>query len=135
MRSSSGTLPREPACGRETRILKPAALRATLRGKAGLLQGDQGVILGCCSPKRTCGPRAGAAGVSLAVAAGPFTCAEDCAYAPLDALLAWAGGARPDVLLLLGPFVDAEHPAVAGGLLEESFEELFAAQVGHWGMG
>jgi len=85
--------------------------------------------------QQTPGPWAGAAGVSLAVAAGPFTCADDCAYAPLDALLAWAGGARPDVLLLLGPFVDVEHPAVAGGLLEESFEELFAAQVGQQSLG
>lgn len=71
---------------------------------------------------------AGAAGVSMAVAAGPFTCAEDCAYAPLEALLAWGAAAQPDVLLLLGPFVDAEHPAVAGGLLPETFEELFMEQ-------
>ncbi len=71
----------------------------------------------------------GAAGVSMAVAAGPFTCAEDCAFAPLEALLAWAATAQPDVLLLLGPFVDAEHPAVAGGLLPETFEELFMEQV------
>ncbi|KAK9825396.1 hypothetical protein WJX81_000373 [Elliptochloris bilobata] len=71
----------------------------------------------------------GAAGVSIAVAAGPFTGTEDCAYAPLEALLAWAAAARPDVLLLLGPFVDAEHPAVAGGLLPETFDALFAEQV------
>ena len=57
---------------------------------------------------RRCGGR------EHAVAAGPFTCAEDCAFAPLEALLAWAAAAQPDVLLLLGPFVDAEHPAVAG---------------------
>lgn len=67
--------------------------------------------------------------MSIAVAAGPFTGAEDCAYAPLEALLAWAEAARPDVLLLLGPFVDAEHPAVAGGLLPETFDALFREQV------
>lgn len=68
--------------------------------------------------------------MSLAVAAGPFTCADDCAFAPLEALLAWAAAAPPDVLLLLGPFVDAEHAAVAGGLLPQTFEELFAQEVG-----
>ena len=33
--------------------------------------------------------------------------------------------------MLLGPFVDAEHPAVSSGALDITFEELFATQVRH----
>jgi hypothetical protein len=48
----------------------------------------------------------------VAVAAGPFTTTDDLSYEPLSALLAALGSCPPDVLLLLGPFVDAEHPEV-----------------------
>ena len=76
----------------------------------------------------------GRRGTSLVVAAGPFTSAEDLEYAPLGALLDFCSQPehRPDVLLLLGPFVDAEHPAVRGGLLEESFEDVYASRVSGW---
>ena len=66
---------------------------------------------------------------SLVVAAGPYTPTDDLEYAPLAALLDYAAQQRPDVLLLLGPFVDGEHPVVRGGLLEESFDDLFASRV------
>ena len=38
-------------------------------------------------------------------------------------------GARQDALVLLGPFVDVEHPAVSSGSLDVTFEDLFVAQV------
>ncbi len=41
------------------------------------------------------------------------------------------GHRRQDALVLLGPFVDAEHPQVSGGALDVTFEELFATQVRH----
>lgn len=73
----------------------------------------------------------GRRGLALVVAAGPFTSSEDLEYAPLGALLDYCAAQvpPPEVLLLLGPFVDAEHPLVRGGLLEESFEELYALRV------
>ncbi len=73
----------------------------------------------------------GRRGQSLVVAAGPFSSSEDLEYVPLAALLDYcaAQAPPPDVLLLLGPFVDAEHPLVKGGLLDESFEELYASRV------
>ena len=70
-----------------------------------------------------------AAGQSYVVAAGPFTTSEDLAYEPLDALLKYCAAHRPDVLLLLGPFVDAEHALVRGGLEDETFEEMFESRV------
>jgi DNA polymerase alpha subunit B len=81
------------------------------------------------------GPRApdasadSAAPFSLVVAAGPFTCAGDLAYEPLTELLSYCTEKRPDVLLLVGPFVDTEHPLVAGGTLDESFDTLFDTRV------
>ena len=74
-------------------------------------------------------PRAGPSGVSLVVAVGPFTLSEDLDYAPLAALLAVCRQRRPDVLMLLGPFVDAEHPLLAKGTVDLTFEDIFESQV------
>ena len=54
--------------------------------------------------------------LSVVAAAGPFTCSGDLAYDPLAALLEALRPSPPDLLLLLGPFVDAEHPRVSDGL-------------------
>ena len=70
--------------------------------------------------------------VAVAVAAGPFTTADDpVGYAPLDALLEAlaARAAPPALLVLLGPFVDAEQPAVAAGELDATFAAVFARRV------
>ena len=68
--------------------------------------------------------------LSMAIASGPFTCAGDLAYEPFDAMLAHCASTRPDVVVLLGPFVDAEHKTIRGEddshPLEASFEEVFA---------
>ncbi len=63
------------------------------------------------------------------VAAGPFTLADDLDYAPLDALLSVCRRQRPDALVLLGPFVDAEQPLVASGLVDMTFQDIFQSQV------
>ena len=46
----------------------------------------------------------------MLAAAGPFSCSDDLAYAPLDALLETAAKEVPAALILLGPFVDENHP-------------------------
>jgi DNA polymerase alpha subunit B len=73
---------------------------------------------------------AGGRGRSYVVAAGPFTTTEDLSYEPLAALLEYCTAHRPDVLILVGPFVDAEHPLVRDGTLDETFEEVYASRVG-----
>ena len=65
----------------------------------------------------------------MVVAAGPFTTSDDIDYEPLAALLAVCREKRPDVLILLGPFVDAEQPLLAQGGVELTFEEIFESQV------
>ncbi len=88
--------------------------------------------------KRTIAPKhaavlvncAGTKGLSIVVAAGPYSSKDDATYEPLQALLGHCKEqGPPDVLVLLGPFVDAEHPLVQAGSLEESFGDAFAAQV------
>jgi DNA polymerase alpha subunit B len=77
----------------------------------------------------------GRGGQSVVVAAGPFTSSEDLEYAPLGALLHYCAQPqhRPDLLLLVGPFVDAEHPLIQGGLVEEAFEHIYSARVSEAG--
>lgn len=50
--------------------------------------------------------------LSIFVASGPFTTGDSLAYEPMNDLLGAVREARPDVVILVGPFVDAEHPQV-----------------------
>ncbi|SCZ98672.1 BZ3500_MvSof-1268-A1-R1_Chr7-1g09237 [Microbotryum saponariae] len=67
--------------------------------------------------------------MSLLVAAGPYTLDGDLNYEPLSALLDLAQAERPDVLVLLGPFVDAEHPKIRSGDIDMMPDELFRSQI------
>ena len=49
------------------------------------------------------------------VAAGPFTTLQNLDYDPLNALMERVFNDRPDVLILLGPFVDSAHPLMKDG--------------------
>ncbi|KAG2447187.1 hypothetical protein HYH02_007930 [Chlamydomonas schloesseri] len=70
------------------------------------------------------------AGLSMVVAAGPFCLSDDlAAYSPLDELLAYCSTSPPDVLMLLGPFVDAEHPGLASGSADRTAEALLREEV------
>ena len=79
--------------------------------------------------------RAGGAGVRVVAAAGPFTSPADVAFEGLDAVLAaaagdGAGGGRPaDAVVLVGPFVPADHPAVARGALDRTLDAVFEDEV------
>jgi DNA polymerase alpha subunit B len=58
---------------------------------------------------------AGGKPLSIMCAAGPYSVSGDLEYAPLNDLLAIARTTKPDVVLLVGPFVDDAHPLVAAG--------------------
>lgn len=76
-------------------------------------------------------PEAMAAPMSVLVAAGPYSMDMNGVFdlSPLDRLLLLALERRPDVLLLMGPFIDAENEAVRLGRLAEMPEALFRTQV------
>ena len=63
----------------------------------------------------------GGGDLSCIMASGPFTASDNLSYEPLAALLEYATVHKSDMLLLTGPFVDADHVLINNGLLEETF--------------
>jgi DNA polymerase alpha subunit B len=63
----------------------------------------------------------------MVVAAGPYTLPGNLKFEPLDALLAAVMLSRPDVVVLLGPFLDVGHKLVNAELPVE-FDALFEAR-------
>jgi DNA polymerase alpha subunit B len=60
--------------------------------------------------------------LSVLVAAGPYTTSDNLDYHPLRQLLVNVYQTRPDVVIMLGPFVDIAHPMLSTGdikLLED----------------
>ncbi|XP_003552790.1 DNA polymerase alpha subunit B [Glycine max] len=63
--------------------------------------------------------------LSMIIAAGPFTTTDNLLFEPLIALLTHAKLRPPQLLVLLGPFVDSEHPDIKKGTVDRSFDEIF----------
>lgn len=57
--------------------------------------------------------------LSMLVSSGPYTTETDLSFAPLHAILSKAGEQKTDILILIGPFLDLEHPLVASGDFED----------------
>lgn len=56
--------------------------------------------------------------LTVLIASGPYTPATTLDFSALTALLSTAASTKPDALILYGPFLDAEHPAVINGVLD-----------------
>ncbi|KAG8365945.1 hypothetical protein BUALT_Bualt17G0024700 [Buddleja alternifolia] len=67
--------------------------------------------------------------VSLIVAAGPFTTSDNLLFEPLTELLAYARRKQPQLLLLLGPFIDSDRPEIRKGIVDETFDEIFQHEI------
>ncbi|KAH8363553.1 hypothetical protein KR084_011573 [Drosophila pseudotakahashii] len=65
--------------------------------------------------------------LQFVVAAGPFTDSTDLFYEPLHDLLKYIKEHRPDVLVLTGPFLDADNKMV--GELAETFDSFFEKMI------
>ncbi|XP_024523310.1 DNA polymerase alpha subunit B isoform X1 [Selaginella moellendorffii] len=65
----------------------------------------------------------------MIVASGPFTTSDNLSFEPLMELLAYARNKRPNVLLLMGPFVDAEHPHVKQGITDRVLSHVFQEEI------
>ncbi len=65
----------------------------------------------------------GGAPLSVVVAVGPFTTSDNLEYEPLRELLGKMLDKKPDVLILVGPFVDASHSSLADGVAKLVNEE------------
>lgn len=63
------------------------------------------------------------------VACGPFTFESDLDYKPLAQIIETVRTERPDLLLLLGPFVDSNHPFIKNGDVDMSPASLFRERI------
>jgi len=62
--------------------------------------------------------------LKVITAAGPFTTSDSLDYAPLRDLMIRVIREKPDVLILVGPFVDSSQPMLAGGdVMLEDYDE------------
>ncbi|XP_044304756.1 DNA polymerase alpha subunit B [Varanus komodoensis] len=59
------------------------------------------------------------------VACGPYTTSDSFTYDPMLDLIDTINKDKPDVCILLGPFLDAKHKQVEGCQLTSSFEDVF----------
>ncbi|KAI4461343.1 dna polymerase 2 alpha 70 kda subunit [Holotrichia oblita] len=59
----------------------------------------------------------------IIVAVGPYTLSENLLYEPLQDLLKQIVQEKPNILILIGPFLDSAHPDVL--IMEETFESYF----------
>ncbi|KAL1216416.1 hypothetical protein V5N11_026347 [Cardamine amara subsp. amara] len=67
--------------------------------------------------------------VSFIIASGPFTTSDNLLFEPLNELLAYAKRKPPQLLVLLGPFVDSEHPEIKKGTVDATFDEIFQVEI------
>ncbi|KAM9474813.1 DNA polymerase alpha subunit B isoform 2-T2 [Clarias gariepinus] len=68
----------------------------------------------------------GLTSVMVLVACGPYTPSDSLAYDPLIDLINIINKDRPDVCILLGPFVDSKHEQIEKGQVTETFESIFS---------
>lgn len=64
---------------------------------------------------------------SMVIASGPFSPDADLLYKPWKSLLKTLKSQKPAVVLLIGPFVDSNHPKLKSGDIDESPSEMLFA--------
>lgn len=63
--------------------------------------------------------------VNVFVAAGPFTASNNVHYQPLWDLMEKVASDEPQVLILIGPFLEYTHPEIQDNLIKDTHQELF----------
>ncbi|CAL9048189.1 unnamed protein product [Musa banksii] len=67
--------------------------------------------------------------LSLLIAAGPFTTTDNLLFEPLKELLAYASRRQPQLVILMGPFVDSDHPEIKRGTVDRVFDDIFHVEI------
>lgn len=67
--------------------------------------------------------------LSLIIAAGPFTTVDNLFFEPLAELLSYARRKQPQLIILLGPFIDSDHPEIKKGTVNRTFDEIFEDEI------
>ncbi|XP_046343020.2 DNA polymerase alpha subunit B-like [Haliotis rufescens] len=68
--------------------------------------------------------------LTVMIASGPFTTSDTLTYEPLDDLMKYLQRDRPDICILLGPFVDVKNEEIEKGSVTCTFEEIFQRNIG-----
>ncbi|KAI8915171.1 DNA polymerase alpha/epsilon subunit B-domain-containing protein [Powellomyces hirtus] len=63
--------------------------------------------------------------VNVFIANGPYTLDDSLQYEPFEELVVEIEKEMPDVVILQGPFVDANHPMIEAGNVDMELDELF----------
>ncbi|XP_045502628.1 DNA polymerase alpha subunit B isoform X1 [Colias croceus] len=63
--------------------------------------------------------------LSLVIAAGPYTTSNSMGYEPLKDLITYINTHRPQVVIMTGPFLDAEHANVKDNSMAETYKSFF----------
>lgn len=63
--------------------------------------------------------------LNMVIATGPYTKQDDLDFESLNELIAYCIQNKPDVLILLGPFLDADHKCVQESTMKVSFDTYF----------
>lgn len=63
--------------------------------------------------------------MQIVVAAGPFTLQGNLSYEPLNDILKYVSEYKPNLLILLGPFIDKTHQSIMSGGLAQTFQSFF----------
>jgi len=68
--------------------------------------------------------------IQVIIASGPYTISTNLRYDPLKRLLEKVEEMKPDLVILIGPFLDESHRLVENGPAEVTYEEIIAKRVG-----
>ncbi|PKU87019.1 DNA polymerase alpha subunit B [Dendrobium catenatum] len=67
--------------------------------------------------------------LSVVLATGPFTTTDNMLFEPFKELLSYATRKQPQLLILMGPFIDSEHPEIKKGTVDRTFDEIFHVEI------
>ncbi|XP_028396086.1 DNA polymerase alpha subunit B-like [Dendronephthya gigantea] len=71
--------------------------------------------------------------LSVFIAVGPFTTSESDSYEPLIDFLNQVLKEEPDLVVMMGPFIDAKNDLIENCEISETFQQLFARKVNEIG--
>lgn len=63
--------------------------------------------------------------LNIVMAAGPFLLGDELSHEPLNELFAYCKQHKPDAVIMMGPFLDADHKSVVNCSMKMTFESFF----------
>ncbi|KAF8725458.1 hypothetical protein HU200_019981 [Digitaria exilis] len=67
--------------------------------------------------------------LSSVIAAGPYTTTDNLLFEPLQELLSYACRKQPQLIILMGPFIDSDHPDIKKGTVDQTFHDIFHFEI------